>query len=342
MRKRKELFRSLCLVLCLSLTMGVLAGCSWFSGNEQATPAPEGSQTPGEAEAADVKKPALPEKLTMKDGTPWVQVYVVADEKVEDMDIETYVQGVLAGEMRNDWPMEALKAQAILARTFVLKFIAEKNSRYDGADISTDITEAQAYDASSVNDRIKQAVEETRGQVLSYEGELPYAWFHAHAGGKTELSQAGLEFKGEEPGYTQIVESPDSDKAPTSVKNWTATFTKDKLVEAARQAGVSVKNADSVELGDRTESGRVIQIIIDGQPVSAPALRIQLDGKKLKSTMIEDVSISGDEVTFSGSGYGHGVGMAQWGAYAMAEEGKSADQIVQHYFKNVDIVSLWT
>ena len=338
---KKEFFRNLCWVLCLTLVMSTLAGCSWFSGGEQATPAPAESQNPGEAEAADVKKPALPEKLTLEDGMPQIQVYVVSDKEVEDMDIEEYVEGVLAGEMRNDWPMEALKAQAILARTFVLKFISEKNSRYEGADISTDITEAQAYDDSNVNDRIEQAVEETRGMVLSYEGELPYAWFHAHAGGKTELSQAGLEFKGEEPGYTQIVESPDSDKAPTSVKNWTATFTKSELVEAARQAGVSVKNADSVELGEKTESGRVTQIIIDGQPVSAPALRIQLDGKKLKSTMIKSVSVSGDEVTFTGSGYGHGVGMSQWGAYAMAEEGKSADEIVHYYFKNVDIVSLW-
>lgn len=335
---KKALLKGICLAMCLMMAMSGLSGCGWFSGEQ---PVPEASQAPGEAQAAQENKPVLPEKLSVKDGMPWVRVYVTADEKVEDMDIESYVQGVLAGEMRNDWPMEALKAQAILARTFVLKFISEKNSRYEGADISTDITEAQAYDAASVNERIKQAVEETRGQVLSHEGELPYAWFHAHAGGKTELSKAGLEFKGEEPGYTQIVESPDSDKAPTSVKNWTAVFTKDELVKAARQAGVSVRSADKVEIGERSASGRALQIVIDDQPISAPALRLQLDGKKLKSTLIKDVSVSGDEVTFTGSGYGHGVGMSQWGAYAMAEEGKNAEQIIAHYFKNVEIVPLW-
>ena len=102
-----------------------------------------------------------------------LDVYIVDDEKTQTMDIETYVQGVLAGEMKNDWPMEALKAQAILARTFVLKFVDEKQSRYEGADISTDIEEAQAYDLSAVNARIKQAVADTRGLVLSSDGELP-------------------------------------------------------------------------------------------------------------------------------------------------------------------------
>ena len=88
------------------------------------------------------------------------------------MDIETYVMGVLAGEMKNDWPEEALKAQAILARTFVLKFIETKDSKYDGADISTDVSEAQAYSEADINDKVRAAVEETRGLVMSYEGEL--------------------------------------------------------------------------------------------------------------------------------------------------------------------------
>ena len=85
------------------------------------------------------------------------------------MDAESYVAGVVAGEMPGDWPMEALKAQAILARTFVLKFLTEKTSRYSGADISTDIAEAQAYDADAINSRILTAVQETAGKVLMTE-----------------------------------------------------------------------------------------------------------------------------------------------------------------------------
>ncbi|MFR5855624.1 MAG: SpoIID/LytB domain-containing protein [Lachnospiraceae bacterium] len=140
---------------------------------------------------------------TGKNGAPLLQVYVVEDQQVKERELESYVEGVLAGEMKNDWPLEALKAQAILARTFVLKFVQEKESQYPGADISTDIEEAQAYDASAVNERIQQAVEETRGLVLSCEGELPYAWFHAHSGGMTEYARTGLGWEKDEPAYTQ-------------------------------------------------------------------------------------------------------------------------------------------
>ena len=107
------------------------------------------SAEPAPAPTGGAKAIAWPEKRLEKneDGVPVLDVYVVADEQVERVDVETYVEGVLAGEMKNDWPMEALKAQAILARTFVLKFLSEKQSKYEGADISTDIEEAQAYDA---------------------------------------------------------------------------------------------------------------------------------------------------------------------------------------------------
>lgn len=136
-------------------------------------------------------RPAVLDELPRGENKlPLINVYLTDASAVAEMDIETYVCGVLAGEMPSDWPLEALKAQAVLARTFVLKFVSEKSSRYGGADISTDITEAQAYDADAVNETIRQAVNETRGQVLlTSSGELPYAWFHAHSGGTTALAE---------------------------------------------------------------------------------------------------------------------------------------------------------
>ncbi|MDR1262319.1 MAG: SpoIID/LytB domain-containing protein, partial [Oscillospiraceae bacterium] len=132
------------------------------------------------------EKPPMPTRITeFDDEEPVISVYVKESESVEKTPIEDYIAGVLAGEMRNDWPMEALKAQAILARTFALRFMTEKESKYEGADVSTDIEEAQAYDKSGVNERIQQAIDETRGMVLVSGGEFPYAWFHAHSGGKT-------------------------------------------------------------------------------------------------------------------------------------------------------------
>lgn len=111
--------------------------------------------------------PSLPEKLPVsEDGVPLLRVYVAEENTIREMDAETYLTGVVAGEMKNDWPTEALRAQAILARTFVMRFVSEKESRYEGADISTDISEAQAYDASAVNEAVRQAVESTEGMVL--------------------------------------------------------------------------------------------------------------------------------------------------------------------------------
>ena len=119
--------------LLVCLLAAILQGCA--STAEGTEPAPKPT---GVAMKADVSWPE--EKLERnEDGVPLLRVYVVDEEKVETIDVETYVEGVLAGEMKNDWPLEALKAQAILARTFVLRFVEEKESKYPDADISTDI-----------------------------------------------------------------------------------------------------------------------------------------------------------------------------------------------------------
>ena len=286
--------------------------------------------------------PELPQKLKAGEGdVPALNVYDVTKKEVIEMDLEDYVMGVVAGEMKNDWPLEALKAQAILARTFVLKFCDSKNSRYDGADISTDVSEAQAYAPENINDRVRQAVDETRGVVMSADGEYPYAWFFAHAGGKTELPSVALDYADQDPRYLEVVDSPDSDEAPEDVKNWTVSFTRDQVRKAAADAGLKVDAVESIEIGEQGESGRSKTLLINGQPVSAPSFRIQIGANQLKSTLIDEIQMDGDEITFTGRGFGHGVGMSQWGAYALADEGKSAAEIVQHYFSGVDIVRLW-
>jgi len=323
------------------LTLTALTACQQQAGtraDDEAEPSSESA-----AARRDAAAPALPDGLEFdEDGVPVITIYDTAAEAYEDVNIEDYVMGVLAGEMRNDWPMEALKAQAILARTFVLKFIGEKESKYPGAQISTDVSEAQAYAPDDVNDRVRRAVNETAGLVLSAGGELPYAWFHAHSGGMTELPVEGLSYEGGNPSYTQIVDSHDSDSAPTSVKHWTASFAAEEVAGAAGRTGVDVgKTLTSIELGKKSESGRTVYFLINGREVSAPNLRVNLDSTKLKSTLLDSVRLENGKVTFEGSGYGHGVGMSQWGAYALAGEGKSAEEIVKYYFRDVSVVSAW-
>ncbi len=290
----------------------------------------------------DVVKPEVPQDLRTNDeGVPILKVYDVESESIAEMDLETYVTGVLAGEMRNDWPEEALKAQAILARTFVLKFVETKDSQYEGADISTDVSEAQAYSEVNINENVRKAVEETRGMVMSYEGELPQAWFHAHAGGKTELPSVALEYKEEDPAYLSVTDSPDSEDAPDNVKHWTATFDGEAFQKACADAGLSTGLPQSVEIGETGESGRAKTLLVNGEAVSAPSLRLQLGANAMKSTLLDSVEVENGTVTMEGRGFGHGVGLSQWGAYGMAEDGAEAEEIVRHYFQNVDIVRLW-
>lgn len=287
---------------------------------------------------------------TGKNGELLLRVYVVEDQQVEERELESYVEGVLAGEMKNDWPLEALKAQAILARTFVLKFVQEKESQYPGADISTDIEEAQAYDTSAINKLIRQAVEETRGLVLSCEGELPYAWFHAHSGGMTEYARAGLGWEKDEPAYTQPSRGTEPEQLSDAKENqqlqaaaeWKADFTFAEWTAACQKQGVQVEPhaGSQLQISQRGESGRAVTLEIDGQSVNAADLRLALGSTKMRSTLLTSLKIENGKVHMAGKGYGHGVGMSQWGAYGMAQEGKSAVQIIKHYFQKVEIAQI--
>lgn len=273
---------------------------------------------------------------------PLINVYLTDASTVAEMDVETYVCGVLAGEMPSDWPLEALKAQAILARTFVLKFVSAKSSRYEGADISTDISEAQAYDTEAVNETIRQAVNETRGQVLlTSSGELPYAWFHAHSGGTTALAREALGWNKPEPAYTQVMDSLDSKDAPAEAIAWEANFAITDFLRACRAAGVPCETARSVTIGEKGPSGRAVTLLVDGVSVPAPELRIALGSTVMRSTLLDEVRVTDGNVFIAGRGYGHGVGMSQWGAYALAQDGMSGQDIAAYYFKGLSVATLW-
>lgn len=322
--------RKLLMPLILLMVCAITTGC--FAAE---TP----RETPAPTRAVKAQMPVF-KTDRLKESNPALKVYDVKHERIIEMPLEEYLEGVLAGEMPGDWPAEALKAQAILARTFVCKFIDEKKSKYDGADISTDIKEAQAYDADGINDAIRRAVSDTQGEIIVYEGELPYAWFYAHGGGKTALARESLDFSGVEPGYTQVVDSRDSDEAPSEVKHWSCEFTEKELLAAAKDMGIELSAIKRVDIGKKGDSGRTVTFDIDGKEVSAPALRIALGSTRLKSTLIEKCEYSGGKLKLSGTGYGHGVGMSQWGAYALAKEGMNAEEIVKYYFKDVTIATL--
>ncbi|MCE5285503.1 MAG: SpoIID/LytB domain-containing protein [Pelosinus sp.] len=273
---------------------------------------------------------------------PDILVFMHQNGEKKTMKMEDYIAGVVAGEMKNNWPVEALAAQAILARTFTVQAIADKGGVPErGTQASTDIKEFQAYDANAINDAVRQAVTMTRGMIIVYQGQPIHAWFHASAGGITATAKEGLNYKEMEPPYIVSVPSPD-DGAPADVKNWTATFSKKQVVEASAKIGKTVTGVNTIALGQKGPSGRTQTLMINGNTeVAGPDFRVALDGTKLKSMLLDKVEISGDNVIFTGKGYGHGVGMSQWGAYQLAGAGKKSEEIIGHYFKNVTIEKRW-
>lgn len=288
-------------------------------------------------------RPSLPADIeTDANGVPALSVYLTDRGTISPMDIETYVTGVVAGEMKNDWPIEALKAQAILARTFVLRFVAEKSSKYEGADISTDIAEAQAYNEENINDAIRQAVRDTEGQVLvTAAGTLPYTWFHAHSGGMTALAKEGLGWNEAEPSYTRVTEGLDSPDAPDDAKSWEADFPAAEFLAACRRAGSSAKNASAVSINEKGRSGRAVTLLVGGQTVDAVRLRVEIGSTIMRSTLLTELSVRDGSIHMAGLGYGHGVGMPQWGAYALAQDGLTGEDIALHYYDGLSLVKMW-
>lgn len=255
--------------------------------------------------------------------------------------LEDYIAGVVAGEMKPDWPENAYAAQAIIARTFALELMDRKDTN----QISGNFEEAQEFKPNDVTEIIRKAVKKTRGEVARYEGKYIRAWFHASAGGRTTSAKDGLAFEGPEPAYIESVKSPD-ELAPADVKNWSTAFNNAEIADAlAETAGVQANNVTDIKIVKKDETGRAtkIQISYDGtsKTIDAPKLRNALNPKEWKSTLIKEITKEGDKFIFKGSGFGHGVGMSQWGAKKMAIDGKSPEEIVKYYFKNIEIEKVY-
>ena len=321
-------------VAVLLLFAVLMSSCQ---GDVQQPPQPPA--TPGELEVPDVP----PEIDTGERQEPVISVYIAEEDRIEEMPMETYIRGVVAGEMEPTWPMEALAAQAIIARTFTLQKIEETGGvPQRGAHASTDIEEFQAYSKEDITDAVEQAVETTRGQVLCHDGALIRSWFSAYAGPKTALADEGLDFEGGNPPYIQIVDSPGQEIIPEEEGDWSESFPLDRVREAVQDlTGEDPGSIETVEIAERGPSGRAVTLTINGQEVSAPDLRLALGSTEMRSTFLEELSMEGDSVQMAGTGFGHGVGLCQWGARAMAENGSSPGEIVNYFYKNVDLVTLW-
>jgi stage II sporulation protein D len=277
------------------------------------------------------------EKAGLPNAEPTLSVYMHDTGQVKNMSLESYLEGVVAAEMETSWPLQALEAQAIVARTFTLRKMQDGGVPARGTNASTDPKEFQAYNPSKVNDRVKQAVANTRGQVVLYGGRPINAWFHASSGGITASAVEGLGYKKESTPYVIPVNDVQADPAHP----WVYTFTNAEVSRAAAAVGVNVGHVTSVGIGRKGPSGRAETIAINGKDVPAPAFRIAIGDRTMRSTLLDSVRMDGDAVFMKGRGYGHGVGMSQWGAWMMAQRGKSAANILSYYYRGIKLQTLY-
>ncbi|MBO8127095.1 MAG: SpoIID/LytB domain-containing protein [Firmicutes bacterium] len=273
---------------------------------------------------------------------PTITVQTEDGEK-HQIKLEKYIEGVVAGEMKPNWPLEAYKAQAILARSYAMQLLTDNATKDPAGEIPGTHKQAQAYKPENVTDIICKAVKETRGKVIVYKNKFVQAFFHSATGGKTaKATDMGLVDK--EPPYLKQVTSKE-EKADPKVKSWKATFPLAEFEKAARSTGVDIKGLKEVQIGKKDNGGRAVtlRLIHSGgtTEVKANGVRVALDPEKMKSTMLKRIDVQGSNVVMEGRGFGHGVGLSQWGAYTMAKDGKSAKDIIKYYFKDIKIVQLW-
>ena len=261
---------------------------------------------------------------------------LLLDGTVKEMELENYLVGVVLGEMPADFELEALKAQAVVARTYTLKRNTTGQKHPNGA-VCTNASCCQAYrpvadyiaanGAEEFVERVSEAVEKTAGQVLLYNGKLIEATYFSCSGGRTEDAVAVW---GTEIPYLQAVDSPGEENA----KYYT-----DSLTFAVREfadllnLNTQIQPACWIGTIRYTDGGGVDTIEIAGKTFKGTTLRQIL---QLRSTAFT-VSVVGDAVQIVSKGFGHRVGMSQYGAEAMAAQGKDYRQILSHYYPGTEL-----
>lgn len=266
-------------------------------------------------------------------------------DEVEKVKLDDYIACVVSAEMPVSYELEALKAQAIVARTYTIYKITT-SKKHDNADICDKSTCCQAWiskenrlkrwkesDAQNNWNKIIRAVNETAGKIVTYNNKPINAFFHANSGGKTEIPF--YVWGGSGYPYLQVVETSGEDAY--SQYSSEAEFTKEELERKIREKHsdfeIDLEENDCIEIKERDSSNRVVTVKIGNLNLAGVETRTLLGLRSANFT----VDISNNKVNFKVIGYGHGVGMSQTGADALAKQGKNCEEIIKHFYSGVEI-----
>lgn len=279
-------------------------------------------------------------------------VYNTRDKVVEEMDLDEYIVGVVAAEMPASFSLEALKAQAIAARTYALGRALGKygsgTEKHFGAHVCTDSTHCQAwipkelyqtwYPNSNVEEnwaKIEEAVYGTSGLILTYDGEIINPLYHANSGGMTEDIQEVWSSVSEVPYLKSVYSEGETDYSSfEKTVVLTGEEIREKLMKAYPDIVFLGPVSEDVEVVEYTNSQRVKEIRIGSIVIPGTKFRELFS---LASTIIEINFTDEDTMEITTYGFGHGVGMSQCGANELAQKGRNYEYILEYYYTGVEI-----
>ena len=269
--------------------------------------------------------------------------------QVEELNIDEYLYGVVSSEMPASFELEALKAQAVVARTYTIYQASHNQGKHENADMCDDFNCCQAWiskderlakwepeQAENYWNKIVQAVDSTKGKVVAYNGQAINAFFHANSGGITESSLniwggidypylKSVETAGEE-GYTQY--------ASEVVLSHQELLS--KIQTKYQDCTIDFSQKDWIQIIEHTTSGRVKTIKFGNKEIAGTEARTLLGLKSTNFTF----AITDENITFTVTGYGHGVGMSQTGADSLAKKGSNYEAIIKHFYTDVEIIEV--
>lgn len=268
---------------------------------------------------------------------------------IEEIPLDKYIYGVVSAEMPASFEVEALKAQAIVARTYTIYKIKNNSQKHENANICDDSTCCQAWiskedrlskwvkeNSEEYWNKIVEAVDSTKGKIITYEKEPINAFFHSNSGGKTETTLNV--WGGNSYPYLQTVATSGEDAY--SQYSSEVTLTKqdfiNKIKEKHSNFTIDFNDKSCIKILEYTEGGRVKNIKIGNLELSGVEVRTLLGLKSANFT----IHIEENTVKFEVVGYGHGVGMSQTGADSMAKQGSTYEEIIKHFYTGVEIENL--
>lgn len=328
-------------VVALWLCLIVLPVAMAYTGQEMGTAHEQWTETQGGL------------NQDSEDGKTLVQVYDKQQGKVVEMTLQDYLVGVVAAEMPASFEEEALKAQAVAARSYTVSRMKENSQnenlyeQHQGADVCTDYHHCKAFltpaerrqrygaNYEQYEQKVEQAVAQTDGQIAVYDQEPIVAVFHSTSSGHTESAQ---DVWGNDVPYLQSVESPGEEASPRYESE--VTVTKEEFVSqlAAASPGIAIEGELEQCVGEmvRSDAGGVESVELCGVSFTGAQVR-EMFG--LRSTHFT-IETTPQQMTFHVLGYGHGVGLSQYGANYMAQQGSTWQEIITWYYTGVNIVGM--